>query len=803
MNDKTTLTIEIDGRELEASPGAMIIEVADQAGIYIPRFCYHEKLSVAANCRMCLVEVERAPKPLPACATPVMDGMKVQTASSIAVGAQKDTLEFLLINHPLDCPICDQGGECPLQDQAVGYGGHLSRFNEKKRVVADHDIGPLIETEMTRCIHCTRCVRFGEEVAGVMELGITGRSEHLKIDTFFGDAVDSEVSGNVIDLCPVGALTSKPYRFTARSWELISHAAVSPHDCVGANIDIQTLRNEVKRVLPRVNEPVNECWISDRDRYSYEALENQNRLATPMIRTAEGLVEASWQDALNAVVNGLKATIEKHDASAIGALVSPAATFEEFYLMQKLVRGLGCGNVDHRLRQIDFSADSDAPRFPGTSVPIDEISELESIVLVGSNIRKEQPLLGLRVRKAALNGAKIDAVNPMAWQFNFPLANDVIVAPNVMPYALAHVLKAVCEIKGVGFPSDVSEDFFEGAGEFAGIDDCRDIARHLCDAGAKSMLVLGHAAQSNPMYSCIDRLIRHISDVSDVRVSVLPPANSAAGWLAGCLPHRRDNAMETGQAGMNARQMIYNPRAAYLLFNVEPAKDMADGFHADEAVKSAEFTVSFQLFSEVPHYVDVALPLAAFTENTGTYINCEGRIQKSTAAVVPFGEARPGWKILRVLGNLLGLSDFGYVSTEEILDEAAPQAGLCDQKASIDTAKIPCVKKAQVKEEGRFELISDPLIYGVDAVVRRAAALQQTSDSKWSGIGLSPQDMSALQLDDGDQVTVRHDLHTMHMNVVADERVAPGCAYYPSGSGLAPSSACGSEIRLYKDMASE
>ena len=457
MSETPKVTIEIDGREFQATPGSMIIEVTDEADIYIPRFCYHEKLSVAANCRMCLVEVERAPKPLPACATPVMDGMKVKTASKIAVGAQKDTLEFLLINHPLDCPICDQGGECPLQDQAVGYGGHLSRFHEKKRVVADHNIGPLIETEMTRCIHCTRCVRFGEEVAGVMELGITGRGEHLKIDTFFDSAVDSEVSGNVIDLCPVGALTSKPYRFTARSWELISHSAISPHDCVGANIDIQTLRNEVKRVLPRVNEQVNECWISDRDRYSYESLEHENRLELPMVRTEDGMVVTSWQDALNAVVQGLSEVIDRHDASAVGALVSPTSTFEEFYLAQKLLRAMGSSNIDHRLRQIDFSTDDDAPLYPGISIPIEKISEMDAITLVGSNIRKEQPLLGLRVRKAALRGANVDAINPIAWDFNFPLGADVVVSPNVLPYTLARVLAAVCKVRDAKFPTGCIE----------------------------------------------------------------------------------------------------------------------------------------------------------------------------------------------------------------------------------------------------------------------------------------------------------------------------------------------------------
>lgn len=799
MSDTPKLTIEIDGCELQADPGAMIIEVADEAGIYIPRFCYHEKLSVAANCRMCLVEVERAPKPLPACATPIMEGMKVKTASKYAVEAQKDTLEFLLINHPLDCPICDQGGECPLQDQAVGYGGHMSRFNEKKRVVADHSIGPLIETEMTRCIHCTRCVRFGEEIAGVMELGITGRGEHLKIDTFFGSAVDSEVSGNVIDLCPVGALTSKPYRFTARSWELISHSAISPHDCVGTNIDIQTLRNEVKRVLPRVNEPINECWISDRDRYSYEALEDESRLGVPMLRKEGVMVEVSWQDALKTVVDGLSDIIQRHDASAVGTLVSPMSTFEEFYLAQKLMRAMGSSNIDHRLRQIDYSLDEDAPRYPGISIPIEQIPNMETIVLVGSNIRKEQPLLGLRVRKAANKGAFVDAISPMDWKFNFQLSSSAVVAPNVMPYALAHVLKAVCEIKNANFPEDVSDDFLEGAGEFAEREHCAEIASHLCEAQEQAVLILGLSVISHPMYSCIERLAWHIGNVCGASVSALPPANSVAGWIAGCLPHRDENGQAANLPGMNARQMIYNPRPAYLLFNVEPSKDMSDGFHAAEAIDNAEFVVSFQFFSDIPDYVDVALPLAAYTENTGTFINCEGRVQKSIAAVTPYGEARPGWKILRVLGNLMDMDGFDYVSTEEIMNEAAPSDGLCESSLTIDSTKVPCLKKGNGKEEGRFELVSDPLIYGVDTVVRRAASLQDTTDAELSGIGLHPTDMSMLELGNGDAVTIRSDLYTLRTTAISDERVVPGCAYFPAGTEFGPSAASGTEIRLERD----
>ena len=799
MSDKSTVTVEIDGREFEAAPGSMVIEVTDQAGIYIPRFCYHEKLSVAANCRMCLVEVERAPKPLPACATPVMDGMKVKTRSAVAVGAQKDTLEFLLINHPLDCPICDQGGECPLQDQAVGYGGHLSRFEEKKRAVPDHDIGPLIETEMTRCIHCTRCVRFGDEVAGIMEFGITGRGEHLKIDTFFGSTVDSEVSGNVIDLCPVGALTSKPYRFSARSWELIDHASISPHDCVGTNISIQTLRGVVKRVLPRTNEAVNECWLADRDRYSYEATEGQHRLTEPMVRGESGLVPVSWQQALDAAVSGLRGVIEQEDPSALGALVSPTATFEEFYLVQKLMRALGSDNVDHRLRQIDFTGDDDAPLYPGTDLPIERFSDCRRIVLIGSNIRKEQPLLGLRIRKAWQAGAQVAAINSMDWTFNFGFEAKTVVAPGLIPYALAQVLLALCEIKGLEIPESLAKDFLKGTDEFSGNEDCRKTAQILSDQSGDALIVLGQSAISHPMYSCIERLTQYIAQAAGAKVAVLPPANSAAGWLAGCVPHRDVNGQESSTAGYNARQMIHNPRSGYLLFNIEPSKDMADGMHATGALDSAQFVVSLQSFSQVPDYVDVVLPIAPFTENAGTFVNCEGRVQHAIAAVEPLGEARPGWKILRVLGNRFGVPGFDYVEISDVLNEASLQVDKPDNQDDSEDRPVPCVKRETLREPGYFELISDPQIYAVDPTVRRAHALQLTADATPLSIGMHPDDMALLDLASGTAVTLRHDLHSVNTLAVADARVARGCVYFSAGSEIGPAAALGAEVRIERE----
>ena len=778
------LTIEIDGRELQAKPGQMIIEVADSAGIYIPRFCYHEKLSVAANCRMCLVEVERAPKPLVACATPVADGMKISTNSTVAVDAQKDTLEFLLINHPLDCPICDQGGECPLQDQALGYGGDASRFMEKKRVVADHSIGPLIETEMTRCIHCTRCVRFGEEVAGVMELGLTHRSEHLKIDTFFNGEVESEVSGNVIDLCPVGALTSKPYRFTARSWEMISHNSISPHDCVGTNIDIQTLRGEVKRVLPRVNEQINECWISDRDRYSYEALIRGERLGRPMIRTSAGMIETDWQSALTKVRDEIRAVVDLHGAENIGALVSPNATLEEFYLMQKLVRGLGCENIDHRLRQLDFSSDQSASLYPGLSIPIEELSRADSVLLVGSNIRKEQPLLGLRLRKAWQNGASISSINLYEYVYNFEAKPNLAVPPTQLLSTLAAVLKAVADKRNRELPEDLVTIVSKSADSSDDNASINAIADSLCRDDFASVVILGQTAMSHSDYGAIRQLANAIGNISESALCELPPANSAAGWLAGCLPHRGVNGKVLNSTGMNAWQMMNNPRRGYMLFDVEPPLDMADGTAGQTALDAAEFVLSFQAFSEVPDYVDVVLPIAPFTENSGTFVNCEGKIQWASSAVEPYGEARPGWKILRVLGNFLELDGFDFVSIDEVSEEASPtveQNGQTFQQANgLGTDKTSTI------DPDTLELISEHKIYTGDSVVRRAPALQQTADSVVREAHLNPQDMARFGLKNGSEIRLQGETFNAHTQAKSDTRVPAGCLYLASGVVAVP-----------------
>ncbi|UCH54429.1 MAG: NADH-quinone oxidoreductase subunit G, partial [Pseudomonadota bacterium] len=552
-----TVTIEVDGKALPVRKGSMLIEATDAAGIYIPRFCYHKKLSIAANCRMCLVEVEKAPKPLPACATPVADGMKVHTRSEKAREAQKGTMEFLLINHPLDCPICDQGGECELQDLALGYGKDASRYQEVKRIVKDKDLGPLIATEMTRCIHCTRCVRFGQEIAGVMELGATGRGEHMQIGTYIERSVDSELSGNAVDLCPVGALTAKPSRYTARPWELDGFPSVSPHDCVGTNIEIQVRRGKVMRVLPRENEAVNECWIADRDRFSYEALNGADRLTSPMIRRNGQWEETDWQTALEFALTGFNRALTRHGAEHFGALAAPSATLEEFYLLQKLARALGSNNVDHRLRQLDFSDDAQQPAFPYLGQSLGELERAKAVLLVGSNLRKDQPLINHRVRKSVLKGGRVMAINVLDHDFNYKLAQRIIASPAELPRALAAVAVALAKLRGV----EVAAPIKSLAGETG--KSAQGIAEVLAKTEG-SALLLGNTANAHPQAASLRATAQFIAETCGARLGLLPEANGAAAWLAGCVPHRTVAGAKVERSGRDALAMLREPRKAYL-----------------------------------------------------------------------------------------------------------------------------------------------------------------------------------------------------------------------------------------------
>jgi NADH-quinone oxidoreductase subunit G len=771
-----TVNIEIDGKPIQAEDGAMLIQAADAAGIYIPRFCYHDKLSVAANCRMCLIEVEKAPKPLPACATPVAEGMKVFTKSETARQAQRGTMEFLLINHPLDCPICDQGGECDLQDLAVGYGSDISRYQENKRVVPSKDIGPLITTEMTRCIHCTRCVRFGQEIAGIMELGAVGRGEHTRIRTFVDQSVDSELSGNVIDLCPVGALTSRPFRYSARSWEMQDHASISPHDAVGSNLTIQTRGHQVMRVLPRDNEEVNECWLSDRDRFSYEALNSDDRLERPMIKHNGTWQEVEWEQALDFAVAGFRKIINSKGAGQLGALASPTSTLEEFFLLQKLMRGMGSDNIDHRLRQIEFGDDDIAPLFPWFGQSIQEFENIDAALLIGSNIRKEQPLLGHRLRKAARKGAAIMAVNPVDYEFTYPLTARVITCPTKITDSLAAIVKVLADKTGKSLPAGADA----WLADVSPADEETRIASNLLEK-ENAIVLLGPQVMNSAVAPAARALAEVIADLSGATLGVLPEANSVAGWLAGCLPHRGVGGQDVA-TGRNARTMISEPLRGYLLFGVEPELDFSDGSRARTAMHAADFVVMVSAFKPCKQgttandYADVLLPMGAFAETAGTYINGEGRVQAFTGAVPPRGDARPGWKILRVLGSMMEVDGFDQVS----IDDVRADMGFGDVPAS---ARLKSWRIPEKVESRRTELnrITEVPIYVVDAMVRRAASLQATSDNPAPAARMNAAQAQKAGVADGDRVTVRMVEGSAELDLVVDERIPDGCVLVAQG----------------------
>ncbi len=767
------VTIEVDGKTLQARKGQMLIEVTDAAGITVPRFCYHDKLSIAANCRMCLVEVEKAPKPLPACATPVAAGMKVFTRSERARDAQKGTMEFLLINHPLDCPICDQGGECQLQDLSMGYGKDVSRYAEAKRIVPDKDIGPLISTDMTRCIHCTRCVRFGEEIAGVMEFGGVGRGEHTEIRTFLDRSVDSELSGNVIDLCPVGALTSKPYRYTARPWELASRPSVSPHDCVGANLSVQTRQGRVMRVLPRVNDAVNECWLADRDRFSYEALNSDERLQVPMIRRDGKWEEVDWQSALEFAVAGLQKVIAAHGPPAIGALAAPSSTLEEFYLLARLVRGLGSGNVDHRLRQTDFRDDAQAPDFPWLGQSLADLERLQAALLIGANPRKDQPLVNLRLRKAALTGATVMAVNPLDYVFNYRLGPKIVAAPHGMVQALAGIAVALGARQNADVPVAVRALV---AGGRPGETELA-IAETLFGSENPAVL-LGSSAGTHPQAATLRALAELIADLSSAKLGQLPEANAAGAWIAGCVPGRGT------PAGLNAGDLLRIPRKAYVLLGLEPELDCLDGAAARAAMAAAEFVVMLTSFrpsiykSGAVEYADVWLPLAPFTETAGTFVNAEGRWQSFDPVTAPQGEARPGWKILRMLGTLLGLPGFEFDRVEDVRAAIAAPAA---PSARLRAWSLPAPDAASKPARGQWQRIVEAPMYRVDALVRRAPSLQNTADNPPPAARLNPAEAGKLGLADGDPVSVTLGVGVAQLPLVIDARVPDGCVLIPSG----------------------
>ena len=713
-----SITIEIDGKEVEARPGQMLIEVTDRIGNYVPRFCYHNKLTVAANCRMCLVEVEKAPKPLPACATPVMNGMKVHTKSELALEAQKSVMEFLLINHPLDCPICDQGGECELQDLAMGYGRDVSRYQEKKRVVQDKNIGPLVQTDMTRCIHCTRCVRFGEEIAGLRELGATGRSEFMEIGTYIEKGMASELSGNVIDLCPVGALTSKPFRYTARTWEMTQHNGIAAHDPVGSNLHFHVKNDRVQRVVPAENEDINEVWLSDRDRFSYEGLNSVERLTVPMIRYAQGWQEVDWDTVIGHIAHKLRDVIDRHGSDKVGALVSSSATSEELYLAQKFMRGLGSNNIDHRLRQTDFSDQSVAPAYPGLGISLPDVERLDAVLIVGGFPRKDQPIFNHRLRKAVLAGAKVMVINPVDFSFNYELADKCIESPANIVSELAAVLKAA-----IGRTSRTSAT----AGLLKAIrpkQRHKNIAAALVEAD-RAAVFIGSLGVCHPQLS----LLRYLSGTLAQRVAgtfgyLENGANSAGAWLAGAIPHRMPGRVNAAVCGLDANAMLTQQMAAYLLLDVEPELDFFDGKLAQEALAEAVCVVAVTGYKTAPEYVDVLLPKALYAENAGSYLNMEGRRQCFDAVVSPPGDALPAWEIFCSLASKLQLSDFSYNGLEEVRTEAAELMGN-SQPDNMDAWNTP--ETIPASSEGLQRIGYIPM-NSVDALARHAPALQQTAD---------------------------------------------------------------------------
>ena len=719
------ITIEIDGKEVEARPGQMLIEVTDRVGNYVPRFCYHHKLTVAANCRMCLVEVEKAPKPLPACATPVMDGMKVHTKSELALEAQESVMEFLLINHPLDCPICDQGGECELQDLAMGYGKGVSRYQEKKRVVKDKNIGPLVQTDMTRCIHCTRCVRFGEEIAGLRELGATGRSEFMEIGTYIEKSMASELSGNVIDLCPVGALTSKPFRYSARTWEMTQHGGIAAHDSVGSNLHFHVKDDRVKRVVPAENEEINEVWLSDRDRFSYEGLYAAERLTAPLIRDNNGWREVDWDTAFNFITDKLGAVIAEHGTDKIGALVSPSATSEELYSAQKFIRGLGANNIDHRLRQTDFSDQDVAPAYPGLGLSIPEVERLDAALIVGGFPRKDQPIINHRLRKAVLAGAEVMAINPIDFDFNYKVAHKCITSSSKLVHELAAVLKVVAGRTGKGVT----------ANRLLATTRPKKLHKNMADAFVRADRVavfIGNLGISHPQLSLLRYLSGALAELAAGSFGYLGDgANSAGAWLAGAVPHRTPGAGNAGAGGLNANDMLMQRMAAYLLLDVEPECDFFDGKLAQDAVSKADCVISITGYRSkaAEDYADVLLPMALYAENEGSYLNIEGRQQCFTSVVSPPGEARPAWKIFRALANKFRLPGFSYGEIGDIQTELAEIArNIQPDDMGVWQAPEAIPAPETIAIAGGLHRIGYIPMNSVDALVRHAPALQQTGD---------------------------------------------------------------------------
>jgi len=717
------VNIEVNGVPMKARKGEVIIRATDREGVYIPRFCYHDKLPIAANCRMCLVEVEKAPKPLPACATPVAEGMKIFTQSARAIGAQRATMEFLLINHPLDCPICDQGGECELQDLALGFGRDISRFTERKRVVKDKNLGPLVSTDMTRCIHCTRCVRFGENIAGIQEMGATGRGEHMEIGTYVEHSVDHELSGNIIDLCPVGALNSKPFRYRGRGWEMTQYPLISPHDGVGTQIFGHVLRGRLMRVVPRPCEEINETWIADRDRFSYEGIYSDDRLQSPQVRDSDG----SWREVPWEIALASAAELLRRAGPQLGVLAHPSSTLEELYLASRLAEGLGSANLDHRLRQRDFRDQAADARSPSLGVAIAEIEQLDSLLIVGSNLRREVPILAHRLRKAALRGTRISFINPAQFEYLFPLSHYVVAAGEQQVAAVAAVLRAA--LGSASAPTEAAALL-----EARKLNNLEISAAHQAMAeslkASRSLIWLGALASRGSLYAELRVLARALAQVTGARLGELAEGGNAAGaYLAGMVPHRGIGGVARATPGRHARQMLEQTLPGYLLLNTEPWADaVSPGALSVLSASEAVVAITPYASEQMRRVARVMLPAGTFAETSGTYVNLEARWQTHAGAARPLGDCRPGWKILRVLGNQLDLPQFEYQTAEQVRDELAARIEAAGAAAVSSTA----VGGALTRGDAQGEPVLDLPMYQIDAIVRRAYALQRTRDGRAS-----------------------------------------------------------------------
>ncbi len=718
MSDDT-VNIEVNGVPLKARKGQMIMQVTDPAAIYIPRFCYHDKLTVAANCRMCLVEVEKAPKPMPACATPVTEGMKVFTKSPKAVAAQRATMEFLLINHPLDCPICDQGGECELQDLALGYGRDISRFSERKRVVRDKNLGPLVSTDMTRCIHCTRCIRFGQEIQGYPQMGTTGRGENMEVGTYIEHSVDHELSANIIDLCPVGALNNKPFRYHARSWEMTQQALISPHDAFGTNLYAHLLRGKLMRMVPRENEAINETWIADRDRFGFEGIYSEERVTEPMVRIDGVLRAVEWEVALNAAAEGLQKAVAAHGGGAAGFLASPMATVEELYLLAQIARGLGSANIDHRLRQLDFRGQENEGTFPHLGLKIADVDHLDGVLVIGSNLRHEMPMLAHRIRKAAVKGAKVAFLNPRRFDYMFPVA-AYLLAPTDMAAELAALVRAAAAAQDKPVPPGVAA---------AQVNDAHRAAVGALAKGSRRAVILGTLAQRHPAYAELKALAAVLADLCSASVGCMTEgSNSAGAHLAGAVPHRAPGGAPLATPGLSARAMLESALKAYVLFGaLDPASDFAADAGALETA-GLVVAVTTHLPERLRSSAHVVLPIGSFAETSGTFVNAEGRWQSWAGAARLLGEARPGWKVLRVLANLLNVHGVDYVSSEEVREALKAACGTRIEPSHATGSGGSAGATPQGPAPAGAWVDIPP--YQSDALVRGSEALSKTKDGR-------------------------------------------------------------------------